>query len=136
MEKGVKKQPTSKILLVDDECNLLEILKAVLSSETIDIQIATTIQEACKAVEETKFDVVIADICLSGVRSREGLELIRFVREKSPETHIVSMTGYGTEEMEKECYESGANFYFNKPLDLKILINHLNEQGLMVEMLK
>ncbi len=127
---------TKKILIVDDEKNLLEILKAALMSEKVSVQIASTIEDAFKAVEADRYDVVIADICLTGIQGREGLELDRFIKEKSPGTYIMNMTGYGTEDMEKQCYESGADFYFNKPLDLHILIYHLSKQGITIQMMR
>lgn len=119
-----------KILIVEDEVNLLTMLSKALKTRTIEVITATRIEEAEYAIKNTFFDLVLADIRLTGVLGREGLELLGYVREKSPGTKVIIMTGYGSKEIEQEAYEKGASFYFDKPIDLKVLKRKIDELGI------
>lgn len=118
-----------KILIVDDEESILLVLSNALKADGVEIITTTKIEEAEYALKNTFFDLVIADIRLTGVVGREGLELLQYIQEKSPGTRVIIMTAYGSPEIEKEAYERGAYFYFEKPIDLRILNNRLKESG-------
>jgi len=122
-----------KILIVDDEESILATLSRALKRNGVEIITATRIEEAEYAINNTLFDLLIADIRLTGVLGREGLELLQYVKDKSPETKVIIMTGYGSDEVEKEAYEKGAYFYFDKPLDLRILREKVSHLGLYEE---
>lgn len=119
-----------KILIVDDEVNLLRLLSRALKKNGIEVITATSIEEAEYAVSHTYFDVVLADIRLTGVLGRQGLELLPYVQERSPQTKVIIMTGYGSADIEEEAYEKGAYFYFDKPIDLNVLKMRLEELGI------
>ncbi len=99
---------TKKILIVDDAENVLIMLSKALKAEGIEVITATKIEEADYALKNTFFDVVLADIRLTGIRGREGLELLEYIQEKSPGTKVIIMTACGSKEIEKEAYEKGA----------------------------
>ncbi len=82
------------------------------------------------AIGFTFFNIVIADIRLTGVLGREGLELLPYINEKSPGTKTIIMTGYDSEEIRQEAYERGAFHYFEKPIDLEELSAKLEEAGI------
>lgn len=111
----------TKILIVDDEENLLSSLKRALKKDGVEVITATTIEEAEYAIKNTFFDIVLADIRLTGVLGHEGLELLPYVKEHSPQTKVIIMTAYGSPSIEREAYKKGAFFYFDKPIDLDIL---------------
>jgi DNA-binding NtrC family response regulator len=119
-----------KILIVDDEVDILSNLSRFLKTSGIEVITTTRIEEAEYAIKNTSFDVVIADIRLTGVLGREGLELLPFIQEKSPGTKVIIMTGYGTPEIEKEAYDLGASFYFDKPIDLHRLRAAVEQLGI------
>jgi DNA-binding NtrC family response regulator len=119
-----------KILIVDDEESILLVLSNALKADGVEVITTTKIEEAEYAIKNTFFDLVIADIRLTGVVGREGLELLQYIQEKSPGTKVIIMTAYGSPEIEKEAYERGAYFYFEKPIDLRILNNRLKESGI------
>jgi len=79
---------------------------------------------------------VLADICLTGVLGRIDLEFLRYVHEKSPETKVIIMSSYDSEENEKETYEKGAYCYFDKPFDLRDLNEKLREIGIFNNFLR
>ena len=118
-----------KILIVDDEESILNILAKTMKRDGHEVLTTTKIEEAEYAIKHTFFDAVLADIRLTGVLGREGLELLEFVREKSPSTRVIIMTGYGHDEIEREAYERGAYYYFDKPIDLMTLREKIREIG-------
>jgi DNA-binding NtrC family response regulator len=118
-----------KILIVDDEEHILTLLSRALRNHAVEVITTAKIEEAEYAIKNTFFEVVIADIRLTGVLGREGLELLSYVRDKSPGTRVIIMTGYGSPEIEKEAYERGAFLYFDKPIDLKVLKQKLEDVG-------
>ena len=119
-----------KILIVDDEKHILEALSIALKTDGLEIITTTRIEEAEYAIKNTFFDLVLADIRLTGVLGREGLELLPYIQDKSPETKVIIMTAYGSPEVEKEAYDKGTYFYFDKPIDLNILKDRLEELGI------
>ncbi|MDD5225240.1 MAG: response regulator, partial [bacterium] len=120
-----------KILIVDDEEKLLELLSRALSKDkAFEVVTASTIEEAEYAIKHACFDIILADIRLTGVLGRQGLELLPYVAEKSPRTKVIIMTAYGSPEIEEEAYEKGAFYYFEKPIDLRILCQKLDEIGI------
>ncbi len=116
-----------KILLVDDEENILEMLKKALKGDDTEIITARTIEDAEYAISNTHLDLIISDIRLTGMLGREGLELLPYVAEKSPRTQVIIMTGYGSPEIEAEAYARGAYYYFEKPIDLGIIFQKTSE---------
>jgi DNA-binding NtrC family response regulator len=119
-----------KILIVDDEVNLLRILSKALKGNDVEVITSNRIEEAEYAIKNTFFNVVLADIRLTGVLGREGIELLGYIGEKSPQTKVIIMTGYGSPEIEKEAYEKGAFYYFEKPIDLAVLNTRLHGLGI------
>jgi len=122
--------PPKKILIVDDEESILETLYRYLQGDGLEVIKCNEMTQAEYAIKNTFIDLVIADIRLTGMLGREGLELLAYVREKSPGTNVIIMTAYGTPEIEQEAYEKGAFFYFNKPIDMLVLEERLKEIGI------
>jgi len=122
-----------KILIVDDEEAILHTLSRAIRGKDLEVLTASTMVEAEYAINNSSLDLVLADIRLTGMLGREGLELLQYVKERSPETHVIIMTGYGSPEIEKEALDRGAAFYFEKPIDLKTLMQRLRELSLPVE---
>lgn len=119
-----------KILIVDDEEDILINLSRFLKTSVVEVITTTKMEEAEYAIKNTFFSVVLADIRLTGVLGREGLELLAYIQEKSPGTKVIIMTGYGTPEIEQEAYDRGASFYFDKPIDLNMLADRLEKLGI------
>ena len=81
----------------------------------------TRIKEAKYAIKNTFLDLVIADIRLTGILRLDGLELLSYIQEKSPGTKVIIMTAHCSPELEKEVYQKGSYFCFEKPIDLRSL---------------
>ena len=119
-----------KILIVDDEPTILMTMSHVLSGKDTMVITSSRIEEAEEALARYTFDLVIADIRLSGMEGIEGLELLSYVKQVSPKTNVIIMTAYGSDEMREEAYKRGAFQYFEKPIDIPHLIERVQSMGI------
>jgi two-component system response regulator PilR (NtrC family) len=101
-----------KILIVDDEPNMLEFLEIMLKKEGYDITCTTSGKESIKFCKETHYDMVISDIMMPQVT---GLDVLHQVKEISPETAIILITAYATMETAIQAMKEGAFDYISKP---------------------
>jgi DNA-binding NtrC family response regulator len=82
----------AKILLVDDDVQVLLVLEVILKSENHEVQSARNGMEATKLVDTDHFDVIITDLIMP---EKEGLEVIQEIRAGHPDTKLIAMTGGG-----------------------------------------
>ncbi len=125
--RGVK-----KILIVDDEQSILLSLSHALRAPGVEVIACDEIEQAEEALGNAAFDLVIADIRMSGVDGIEGLELLSYVKQRY-DTEVIIMTGYGSEEVEAEAYRRGALHYFMKPVDIASLMDIVSSVGIPVK---
>jgi DNA-binding NtrC family response regulator len=124
---------TKRILIVDDEPTILLTLSYALRSTDVEVITASRLEPAEEALSRYRFDLVIVDVRMSGVLGIEGLELLSYIKRNWPETEVIVMTAYGSEEMKKDAYERGAKFYFNKPIDFDNLFQQVRSMGITVK---
>lgn len=123
-----------KVLIVDDEPSILLSLSHLISNDDTIVITCSKIEEAEEALDRYRFDLVIADIRLSGVYGVEGLELLSYIRNISPMTKVIIMTAYGSDEMRESAYRRGAYFYYEKPIDMDDLLTKVRECGINVSL--
>ena len=116
-----------RILIVDDERAFLSAVKKVLESPGLKVDTAETKAEAEEMVTAHEYSAVIADLRLTGSCGEEGLEIARFVRERSPDTEIMLITAYGSGDVREKAGELGVDFYFEKPVSIDLLREALSE---------
>src|SRR5687768_18233385 len=105
----------SQILIVDDELEITEILRDLLSLEH-DCQTVGSAEGALARLEEDDFQLVISDITMPGM---SGLEMLPFVKSVSPKTIVVMISGMQTVESAIGALRLGAFDYLMKPFDLR-----------------
>lgn len=98
--------------MVDDEPGQRQFISGALSREH-DVITAANGTEASQLLAHRSFDLVITDERMPGI---SGIELIRWIREKSPETPVIVLTAYGSVENAVEAIKLGAEEYLIKPL--------------------
>lgn len=118
-----------RILIVDDEPTILLTLSYALRSNGVEVVTASRLETAEEALDRYSFDLVIADIRMSGILGAEGLELLSYIKRRWPKTKVIIMTAYGSEEIKKDAYERGANQYYDKPVDIDELTKRIKEMG-------
>jgi two-component system response regulator YesN len=116
-----------KVLVVDDESATAFGLKALLEGPDIEVLTAVNTQSAKRLLRGGDIRVLLSDIRLSGTLDAEGLELLAFTKEKSPDTHVILMTGYGDPAIMQKAFTMGAAYYFEKPVELNVLSNAIRE---------
>ena len=108
-----------RILVVDDEEAMLFGFTRVLQSPEIDIDTAQALSEATKLINDKKYNVIVADLRLTNSTEMEGLDIIRFAKEKQPECKVIVLTAYGEKDTKEKVHALGADFYFEKPVSPK-----------------
>jgi len=100
------------ILVVDDESEIREGLELLLGSEGYGVTIAGTGAEGLARLEEKPFDLLLLDVSLP---DRNGLDMLREIRGRDSELSIVLITAYGSVDMARQAFKSGALDYITKP---------------------
>jgi two-component system response regulator PilR (NtrC family) len=106
---------TRRILIVDDERSMREMLAILLKKEGLDVRSAGSRAEAADELARSAVDLVLTDVKLP---DGDGLEILRHVKAGSPGTAVVVMTAYGTTEMAVAARKLGAEAYILKPFDV------------------
>jgi DNA-binding NtrC family response regulator len=101
------------LLLVDDDKGILEAMADYLRGKGYRTETAQTCKEACARIAEFPFDVILCDVNLPDA---DGFHVLDFTRQRSPETAVILMTGFGTIENAVEAIRTGAFDYLSKPL--------------------
>lgn len=119
------------ILVIDDEAAFLLALKKLLSSDTVHILTAETLESSLQLLQSQSWDAVIADIRLTGVDRQEGLSILKEIKDHSPEVRVIMMTGFGNPDVMQSAYDLGADYYFEKPVSINVLKGALREMGIL-----
>ncbi len=109
----------SRILIVDDEQSIRQVVAIALRREGHDVVVAEDGETATKELETNPVDVVISDIKMPGV---DGLDVLRFAREHCPKTAVILMTAYTSTESAIEALRLGAYDYISKPFEVDDLV--------------
>jgi len=121
-----------RILIVDDEPTILLSLSYCLKTDGVEVITSSRIEAAEEALSRYFFNLVIADIRMSGMYGVEGLELLSYVKKMSPKTAVIIMTAYGSDEIKAEAVKRGAFWYYDKPVNIEHLIGKVGELGIPV----
>jgi DNA-binding response OmpR family regulator len=100
------------ILLMEDEVSMANGLKMVLQEEGYDVDLAMTGQSALDKFDRKSFDLLLADLRLPDI---DGMEVIKQVKEKRPETEAIIITGYPSVSSAVESVKIGVYDYLRKP---------------------
>lgn len=119
-----------KILIVDDEPTILLSLSHIFSNKDTTVITCSRIEDAEEALAHYKFDLVIADIRMSGMHGIEGLELLSYIKKLNPETAVIIMTAYGSDEIKEDAFRRGAFHYYEKPIDIAHLTSQIKSLGI------
>jgi CheY-like chemotaxis protein len=114
--------PSPRVLIVDDQSEVRRVLHAALETLGHDIKITEVPsgEEAILVVTRQPVDLLIADIRLPGI---SGLELKDRARKRSPNMHLILITGMTDEDMRRKVAEAGADAYFFKPIEMPAFLD-------------
>jgi DNA-binding NtrC family response regulator len=115
MNPSTPEQPMSeRILVVDDEANMLGLFKKILEKEGYEVVTAGSGEEAIERLEKEGFDLLISDLKMPGL---SGIELVRQAKKLSPTLPCIVLTAYGTIESAVSAMKEGAYDYLTKPVN-------------------
>ena len=100
------------VLVIEDEVAVNNNIRKILAKKGYQVDQAVTKEEALRKIEQRAYKLVLLDLRIPGVR---GLELMRAIREKRPDTMVIIITGYASIETAKETARLGAVDYLHKP---------------------
>jgi len=100
------------ILVVDDESEIREGLELLLKTEGYQVSSAETGQSGLSRLEERPYDLLLLDVSLP---DRNGIELLKDIQRHDPHLPIVLITAYGSIEMARAAFKSGAMDYITNP---------------------
>jgi DNA-binding NtrC family response regulator len=104
--------PNGSILVIDDEAEIREGLELLLSSEGYAVTSAENGESGLARLEEEPYDLLLLDVSLP---DRNGLDLLRDIRLRDPHLPVVLITAYGSIDMARQAFKSGAQDYITKP---------------------
>ena len=117
-----------KLLIVDDEQGMRDLLSIMLRKQGYEVDVAESGEEAISRVTREEYDLLVTDISMPGL---DGLTVLRRVREIAPELPTILITAYASTESAIEALKLGAYDYIVKPFDVeefKIVISHTLER--------
>jgi two-component system NtrC family response regulator len=123
-----------RILIVEDEELMRELLTKILAGENYRIYQASSAEEAMKLMQDQVYDLVLTDLRLKGMN---GLQLLTEVRALDPEIVVIVMTAYASVETAVEAMRKGAYDYITKPFineEIRVMLRRaLNQRHLSRE---
>lgn len=119
-----------KILVVDDDLDILSALKILLVPEGFEVTLCQTPASALAAIKQENLDLVLMDLnySLDTTSGEEGLRLLESIRKIDENIPLVVMTGWATVEVAVSTMQNGANDFVQKPWDIERLISIINNQ--------
>ena len=107
-----------KILVVDDDINILKVLKMRLEAEGYRVTTAGKAKTALKLATDDVFDFALVDLKLNGTN---GIQLMENLHQLNPEMPVIILTAYGTIKSAVEAMRKGAYSYLTKPFKVEEL---------------
>lgn len=120
------------LLVVDDDTSLLKILESILTDAGHQVTTATSGKEGLEVLTQTRFDLALIDLKLKKI---SGFDLIRTIKENSPETVVIILTGFASIDSAITALRMGAYDYLQKPVKPELLIKTV-ERGIEKKELK
>jgi len=103
----------SKILIVDDNPEVLKLIENILESNNYKVKTASSGKSAIKELESYEYDMVLTDLMMPDV---DGIQVLEYTKSRTPRTMCIILTGHGTIKSSVEAIKKGAFDYITKPV--------------------
>ncbi len=120
----LKKYDMKNILVIDDEIDICNNIKAILTEEGFNIQIAHNSDDALNYINSNSYKLIILDVWLDNSRY-DGLEILKQIRQND-NVPIIVISGHGNIEMAVSAIKDGANEFIEKPFNTERLLLSVN----------
>ena len=122
----MRQQTGLKILIIDDEPNICESLQGALDDEGYSVQTALSGEEGLRCVATEQINLVFLDILMPG--GIDGIETLRRIKQTSPDTEVIMITGHGTFDLALEAGKLGGLDFLGKPLSLDTVLKKVERE--------
>ena len=124
----LKKYDMKCVLIVDDIEEYLDTIKGFIEDDFKSFK-ARNLQEAKEIIERETIDIALIDIRLdeNDPENKEGLDLLKWIREKQPDLPVVVMSAYREFDYAVEALNLGAKYFIKKPVNPEELLRILKE---------
>jgi len=112
------------VLLVDDEEEFVKALAERLELRRIPCRMAFNGEAALRMVDDLPPAVMVLDLRMPGI---DGMEVLRRVKRTHPDVQVIVLTGHGSEKDEDTARRLGASEYLQKPVDIRVLVNAIQQ---------
>jgi len=111
----MKNEEKAQILVLDDETIVLKRLGPALEKAGYIVELFSRSSEASSRIMDKTFDIVITDLKMEGL---DGMQFLTQVKERSPKTEVIVITGFATMDTAKESFQKGVFDFLAKPFKL------------------
>ena len=118
-----KKQKSMTVLVIDDDDRVRTLLRDILLLAGHRAVEASDGRSGIRYLEEGGFDIVLTDLGMPGTN---GWEVAKCVKQRTPETPVIPITGWGLELDETKIRELGVDFVISKPFQIQDIISAVN----------
>ena len=126
VKKPVRKKKLRRILIVDDELDLREMLRLMLKTEGFETEMAEDGTDFLSKIDRFQPDLVTLDVMMPGLTTEEILEKLK-KKNSNPKIILITVVRYSEEEQEKMLEKDNIVSYIKKPFDLDNLLNTLSK---------
>ena len=128
----MNEETKKRILVLDDETIVLKRLGPALEKAGYVVELFSRSTEAFNRIQETAFDIVITDLKMEGL---DGMQFLTQVKERSPKTEVIVITGFATMDTAKESFQKGVFDFLAKPFKLGEILETVKkaEEKLLAE---
>ena len=113
-----------RIMIIEDDEEMRSLLKDFFEEEGFETDSVSNGVDALRMFSKDHFDLVITDIRMPGLT---GLDILPRIRRLKPETPVIVMTAYGSDDVRRRAFERGATTYLEKPIQLSKLRSVIRE---------
>ena len=125
-----------KILIVDDDTDLLKTLLKLLKKEGYDAAAVDNSSEALEKIRQEYFDIIILDVRMPGMDGLTALEKIRQMQGDSVQSNVIVCTAFASEDAPVKALKLGAMDYIMKPFDIKDFLKSVEQNLKLVRTVK
>src|SRR5712675_541691 len=122
-----------KILVVDDDRSICKLMGSILEMEAYPFRVATSGEQARRAMDEEQFDILVSDIYLG---DDSGLHLLERMKTVNSDAEVVIMTAHGSIETAVRAVHNGAFDYISKPFvidEVIVILRRIEEKVHLVQ---
>jgi DNA-binding NtrC family response regulator len=122
-----------RILIVDDELQILTFLDDLFRSAGWEVQTADSGSSGIDRLEESRFDIVLTDLKMPG---SDGIEVLRTAKKLQADAEVIMMTGYGTVDTAIEAMRAGAFHYLAKPFKAEEVLHLVDKAYIQRQLMR